>query len=440
LRLAEILGFAPRQSPAMPRGATRTARKTIALCRSLLSERGEVSGSRLAAEALDAYQALDVRGRLAFFDLLVKEFSPDPQEVGRAGDAYRREPSPENLARLQRVVEPPRQELFRRLNLAPNGTRILVEMRSQVLRELDRNARLKPISADLAHLFASWFNRGFLVLRRIDWRTSAVILEKLIQYEAVHQIQGWHDLRRRLEADRRCYAFFHPALPDEPIIFIEVALTREMSDNVQVLLDPNSAVFDTALAEWAIFYSITNCQEGLRGVPFGSFLIKQVVEDVSKDFPRIRKFATVSPVPGLRRWLAEKAEALSRSPKLAPFARALAKLDDPQWTQDESLEAELQRHLAPLCAYYLLRAKLGLEPLDSVARFHLKNGARLERINWLGDTSAAGLQRSAGFSANYVYKLPDVERNHELYVREHKIRASRELEILAKRFAPPPRF
>ena len=440
MRLAEILGFAPRQSPAMPRGATRTARKTIALCRSLLSERGEVSGSRLAAEALDAYQALDVRGRLAFFDLLVKEFSPDPQEVGRAGDAYRREPSPENLARLQRVVEPPRQELFRRLNLAPNGTRILVEMRSQVLRELDRNARLKPISADLAHLFASWFNRGFLVLRRIDWRTSAVILEKLIQYEAVHQIQGWHDLRRRLEADRRCYAFFHPALPDEPIIFIEVALTREMSDNVQVLLDPNSAVFDTALAEWAIFYSITNCQEGLRGVPFGSFLIKQVVEDVSKDFPRIRKFATVSPVPGLRRWLAEKAEALSRSPKLAPFARALAKLDDPQWTQDESLEAELQRYLAPLCAYYLLRAKLGLEPLDSVARFHLKNGARLERINWLGDTSAAGLQRSAGFSANYVYKLPDVERNHELYVREHKIRASRELEILAKRFAPPPRF
>jgi malonyl-CoA decarboxylase len=444
LRLAEILGFAPRQIPAMPRSATRTARKLIALCHSLLSERGEVSGGRLSAEALDAYQALDARGRVAFFDLLVKEFSPDPEEVGRAGDAYRKQPSPENLARLQRVVEPPRQELFRRLNLAPHGTRILVEMRSELLRELDRNSRLKPISADLAHLFASWFNRGFLVLRRIDWRTSAVILEKLIQYEAVHQIHGWHDLRRRLEADRRCYAFFHPALPDEPIIFIEVALTRGMSDNVQVLLDPDSAVFDTASAEWAIFYSITNCQEGLRGVPFGSFLIKQVVEDVSKDFPRIRKFATVSPVPGFRRWLAERAEALSRSPKLAPFSSALAKLDDPEWMhqyiQDAALHAELERHLAPLCAYYLLRAKLGLEPLDSVARFHLKNGARLERINWLGDTSATGLQRSAGFSANYVYKLPDVERNHELYVREHKIRASREIEMLAKRFVPPPRF
>jgi malonyl-CoA decarboxylase len=444
LRLAALLGFGPRQSPAWPRGATRTARKTIALCHGLLSERGEVSGSRLAAEALDTYRSLDARGRLAFFDLLLKEFSPDPEEVGRAGDAYRREPSPENLARLQRVVEPPRQELFRRLNLAPNGTRILVEMRSEVLREADRNARLKAISADLSHLFTSWFNRGFLVLRRIDWRTSAVILEKLIQYEAVHQIHGWHDLRRRLEADRRCYAFFHPALPDEPIIFIEVALTRGLSDNVQVLLDPDSPVLDTLSAEWAIFYSITNCQEGLRGVPFGSFLIKQVVEDVSKDFPRIRKFATVSPVPGFRRWLAEKADALSRSPKLAPFASALAKLDDPEWMhqyiQDESLHAELERHLSSLCAYYLLHAKQGQEPLDPVARFHLKNGARLERINWLGDTSAAGLQRSAGFSVNYVYKLSDVERNHELYVREHKVRASREIEALAKRFVPPARF
>jgi malonyl-CoA decarboxylase len=444
LRLAELLGFGPRQSPLLPRGAARTARKTVALCHGLLSERGEVSGSRLAAEALDAYQSLDVRARLVFFELLVREFSPDPEAVGQAGDAYRRDPSPENLARLQRVVEPPRQELFRRLNLAPNGTRILVEMRSEVLREADRNSRLKPISADLAHLFASWFNRGFLVLRRIDWRTSAVILEKLIQYEAVHQIHGWHDLRRRLEADRRCYAFFHPALPDEPIIFIEVALTRGLSDNVQVLLDPDSAVFDTVSAEWAIFYSITNCQEGLRGVPFGSFLIKQVVEDVSRDFPRIRKFATVSPVPGFRRWLAEKAEALSRSPKLGQFSIALAKLDDPEWMhqyiQDESLHAELERHLAPLCAYYLLHAKQNLEPLDPVARFHLKNGARLERINWLGDTSGAGLQRSAGFSANYVYKLPDVERNHELYVREHKVRASREIEALAKRFVPPARF
>jgi malonyl-CoA decarboxylase len=440
LKLAELLGFRPRPSRSLPRGTSRTSRKAIALCHSLLSERGEVSGSRLAAEALDAYQALDDRARRSFFESLIREFSPDPDEVGQAGDSYRSDPSPENLARLQKVVEPPRQELFRRLNLAPDGTRILVAMRSQVLQESDHTARLKPIAADLAHLFTSWFNRGFLVLRRIDWRTSAVVLEKLIQYEAVHQIQGWHDLRRRLEADRRCYAFFHPALPDEPIIFIEVALTRGMSDRVQTLLDPDSSVLDPESAEWAIFYSITNCQEGLRGVPFGSFLIKRVVEDVSKEFPRIKKFATLSPVPGFRKWLSEKATTLEANPNLALFAAAAANLDTPQWMEDPALRVELPRHLLPLAAYYLLHAKQNQEPMDPVARFHLKNGARLERINWLGDTSASGLQRSAGLTANYVYKLPDVERNHELYVREHKVRASREIETLAKRFSPPARF
>ncbi len=440
MKLAELLGFSPRPSATVPRGPARTSKKAIALCHSLLSERGEVSGSRLAAEALDAYRALDDRARRSFFESLIREFSPDPEEVGQAGDAYRSNPSPENLARLQKVVEPPRQELFRRLNLAPDGTHILVAMRSQVLQESDRTPRLKPIAADLAHLFTSWFNRGFLVLRRIDWRTSAVILEKLIQYEAVHQIQGWHDLRRRLEADRRCYAFFHPALPDEPIIFIEVALTRGLSDTVQALLDPDSSVLDPESAEWAIFYSITNCQEGLRGVPFGSFLIKRVVEDLSKEFPRIKKFATLSPVPGFRKWLSEKAAVLQANPKFASIASAIAKLDSPQWMEDPALRLELPRHLLPLAAYYLLHAKQNREPLDAVARFHLKNGARLERINWLGDTSITGLQRSGGLTANYVYKLPDVERNHELYVREHKVRASREIEALAKRFVPPARF
>jgi malonyl-CoA decarboxylase len=427
--VAEFLG--------LPGGATRNTKKIVALCHSLLSERGEVSGSRLAGEALDAYRALDDGARRAFFESLIREFSPDPEEVGLAGDAYRSDPSPEHLARLQKVVEAPRQELFRRLNMAPDGTRILVEMRSQVLQESTQNARLKPIAADLAHLFASWFNRGFLVLRRIDWQTSAAILEKLIQYEAVHQIQGWNDLRRRLEADRRCYAFFHPALPDEPIIFIEVALTRALSDKVQALLDPDSGVLDADSAECAIFYSITNCQQGLRGVPFGSFLIKQVVEDVSHEFPRIKTFATLSPIPGFRKWLAEKTPAFQSSRKLAPFAEAVSKLAR---LEDAELRPDLRGQLVPLAAYYLLNAKQNREPLDPVARFHLKNGARLERINWMGDTSASGLQRSAGLTANYVYKLPEVERNHELYVREHKVRASREIEALAKRFDPPAGF
>ena len=439
MRLAEFLGLGSRgPSRPSPRGPTRTSRRAIQLCHSLLSERGEVAGTRLAAEALDAYLSLDERGRRAFFDALIREFSPDPEEVGQAGDAYRSDPSPENLAYLQKVVESPRQELFRRLNQAPDGTRILVLMRSQVL-DSDRTGKLKPIASDLAHLFASWFNRGFLVLRRIDWRTSAVILEKLIQYEAVHQIQGWDDLRRRLEADRRCYAFFHPALPDEPIIFIEVALTRSLSDKVQALLDPDSPVFDADEAEWAIFYSITNCQEGLRGVPFGSFLIKRVVEDLSKELPRIRKFATLSPVPGFRKWLSEKLPEFQAKPKLAPFAEAIAKLDNPHWLEEAGLRAELQRTLLPLAAYYFLYAKQNGEPVDPVARFHLKNGARLERINWLGDTSVAGLQRSAGLTANYIYGLADVERNHELYVRERKVRAAREIETLARRFAPSAR-
>ena len=440
MKLAELLGWARRPARPAPRGNTHSARKVTALCHGLMSERGEVSGSKLAAEVLDAYQALDENARRAFFESLIREFSPDPQEVGETGDAYRKTPSPENLARLQRVVEPPRQELFRRLNLAPDGTRILVAMRSQVLEESDRMPRLKPIASDLAHLFASWFNRGFLVLRRIDWHTSAVILEKLIQYEAVHQIQGWHDLRRRLDTDRRCFAFFHPALPDEPIIFIEVALTRGMSDRVQALLDPDSPVFDAESAEWAIFYSITNCQDGLRGVPFGSFLIKQVVEDISKELPRIKNFATLSPIPGFRKWLSAKAPALQDIAKLAPFAQAAARLDTPQWMDDAALRSDTEKCLLPLAAYYLLHAKQNREPLDPVARFHLKNGARLERINWLGDTSATGLQRSGGLTANYVYKLAEVERNHELYVREHKIRPSREIEALAKRFSPPARF
>lgn len=435
LRLARLFGLS-KSNGATPRDASRTAQKIVSLCHALLSERGEVSGRYLASEILAGYQELDAAGAAAFFSSLVKEFSPDPVEVGRAGDAYRKQPTPENLAQLQRVVEPPRQELFRRLNMAPGGTRVLVEMRARLLKDLDSHPGWAPISADLAHLLGSWFNRGFLVLRRIDWQTPASVLEKLIEYEAVHQIQGWRDLRRRLEAaDRRCYGFFHPALPDEPIIFIEVALTRGMSAQVQPLLDPDSPLVDPSSADSAMFYSITNCQKGLRGVPFGSFLIKQVAEEVGKELPGIKHFATVSPVPDFRQWLRENLPLLKNShPKLA---NSLAKFDQPNWFEEKHFAAEMQRDLVPLCAQYLLRAKQGKEPRDPVARFHLRNGARLERINWLGDTSPIGMQRSAGLMANYVYKLADVERNHELYIKEYKVNASREVEALAKRASSP---
>jgi malonyl-CoA decarboxylase len=428
VNLAGFFGWPTRLNGSGPRTPSRAARKAILLCRNLLSERGEVSGTLLAGEALTAYQALDETSRAAFFDLLVQEFSPDPEKIARAGDAYRDEPSPANLARLQAAVESPRQELFRRLNLAAGGTRILVELRAGLLRKLDQNPHWEPVVDDLERLLIAWFNRGFLQLRRIDWRTSALVLEKLIRYEAVHQIQGWEDLRRRLEADRRCYAFFHPALPDEPIIFIEVALTHGMADKVQPLLDPDSPVLPPEAAECAMFYSITNCQEGLRGVPFGSFLIKQVVEDVGREVPRIRKFATVSPVPGFREWLAENPELAALQSKLA----------QPKWWENQELAEELRHELVPLCARYLLQAKHGREPLDPVARFHLRNGARLERINWLGDTSAVGMHRSAGIMVNYLYRLGDLEKNHEAYTRDYEIVAASEIESLARRKATRP--
>jgi malonyl-CoA decarboxylase len=417
---------------ARSRSAMRDARRAISLCHALMSERGEVSGARLARDAIAAYQALDETSIGAFFDLLVDEFSPDPEALERFADAYRSDPSQANLILLQQAVEPPRQELFRRLNMAPGGTGVVVEMRRQVLRDLGANAHWQGIEADLAHLLRSWFNRGFLSLQRIDWRTSALILEKLIEYEAVHQIQGWRDLRRRLAADRRCYAFFHPALPDEPLIFIEVALSRGMSARVQPLLDPESPVLDPESADCAVFYSITNCQQGLRGVSFGNFLIKQVVEDLGRELSRLKSFATLSPIPGFRAWLASVAQAPDGFPVHAEVSALLAQLELPNWFEDKALLNELQQRLAPLCAHYLLHAKQDQEPRDPVARFHLVNGARLERLNWLGDTSATGLRQSAGMMVNYVYRLGSVERNHEAYARDRTIVASRRFQALAR--------
>ena len=415
-----------RRPGMVPRAAVRRARHAISLCHALMSERGEVSGARIAREALAAYQDLDDAALGIYFDLLVKEFSPDPEEVGRVADAYRQDPSQANLIELQRVAEPPRQELFRRLNMADGGTGVIVEMRRRLLKLLPERPYYAGIDADLSHLLNSWFNRGFLVLERIDWRTPALVLEKLIRYEAVHEIQGWPDLHRRLEADRRCYAFFHPALPDEPLIFIEVALTRGMSSRVQPLLDLESPVADPASANCAIFYSITNCQEGLRGVSFGNLLIKQVAEELGREFPKVKTFATLSPIPGFRKWLAGEAK------EHAAVGPLLARLDTGRWFDDHAVAADMQRQLVRLGAYYLTHAKKGKEPLDPVARFHLGNGARMERLNWLGDISAMGMRRSVGMMVNYVYRLEDVERNHEAYARERRIVAARRFEVLAR--------
>jgi malonyl-CoA decarboxylase len=371
----------------------------------------------------------------AFFDRLAQRFSSDPVALRRAAESYAASPNAASLSALRAAVESPCQELFRRLNVAQGGTAGLVRLRRDLLRDLDDHPQWAGLDADLMHLFKSWFNAGFLVLSRIDWHTSAVVLERLIQYEAVHQIQGWQDLHRRLEADRCCFAFFHPALVDEPLIFIEVALTSAMSARVQPLLDPQSRILDASRASAAMFYSITNCQEGLRGVSFGNFLIKRVSEQLEKEFPQLRTFATISPVPGFCDWLRVQMAGSGGVPLSRGLRSLLDRAPDPP-LDVSTIGPDLEAELTQLCAYYLLRAKRRGAPLDGVARFHLANGASLERLNWRGDVSEAGMRRSFGLTVNYVYQLRHLDRNHERYATGYEVVASRSLQRLAGRYKP----
>ena len=413
--------------------AGNTARAALELCHALMSERGDVSGARLAAQTLSACEHLSATALEEFFDRLAAQFSPDALAVRDAAERYYRTPSPAHLLALQRVAEPPRQELFRRLNMAPGGTAVLVRWRRRILQSLPQHPAWATIDADLLHLLRSWFNRGFLNLQRIDWQTPAVVLERLIEYEAVHEIQGWRDLRRRLQNDRRCYAFFHPALPGDPLIFIEVALTRGLPETVQALIQPDSPVADPSRADHAVFYSITNCQEGLRGVSFGNFLIKQVADDLGREFPRLREFVTLSPVPGFRDWLR------TLSAKAGRFSSELTALFEAADLSPASLRAAspaVRGELMRLSARYLVCGKRDdRAPIDSVARFHLANGARLERVNWMGDTSEVGIHRSLGVTANYSYRLADLERNHEAYANEYRVVISRAVSRLVERGA-----
>jgi malonyl-CoA decarboxylase len=423
------------RSPAGPAGSVAKSSAEVQyvtqLCRELLSERGDTFGSQLAGEIVSAYHTLSTRGREAFFSALKDQFSPDSEGVAQAADLYRRLPSAAALVRLQAAVESPRQELFRRVNLTRAGLGMLIEMRRHLLSTLDQHPEQAEIDTDLTHLFKSWFNGGFLVLQRIDWRTSAIVLERLIQFEAVHQIHGWTDLRRRLENDRRCYALFHPSLPDQPLIFVEVALTLRISAKIQPLLDPGSVVIDPAQARCAIFYSITNCYDGLRGVSFGSQLIKHVLNDLRRSLPRVRTFATLSPIPGFRKWLFGALSELNGD-KRADELRALVTALNASSSIDTPVTNTLRNELMGACAHYLINAKLATLPIDPVARFHLANGACLERLSWMGDVSEIGRRRSLGLMANYIYRLSDVERNHEIYAGSHGVASSRRLKWLAR--------
>jgi malonyl-CoA decarboxylase len=401
------------------------------LAHGLVSVRGEASGVAIASEILSRYRALDSDDRRAFLMFLARTMEPDAGEVERTANDYLRVPSAANVAALQRAVESPRLEFFRRLNLAPGATAAIVAMRRDLIEA--RDPALAAVNRDLMHLLSSWFNRGFLVLRRIDWQTPAAILDKIIAYEAVHEIQGWDDLRRRLDpVDRRCFAFFHPSLVDEPLIFVEVALSDAIPDNIQSLLQEQSKSVPAQEPSTAVFYSISNCQEGLRGISFGNFLIKQVVEDLVKERPSLKTFVTLSPVPDFADWLAEVSSSDASSLASAAERAQLAALEDGNWiyaTEAEDLKPVLLR----LAAHYFLRAKLDNgRPVDPVARFHLGNGARLERINWLGDTSAKGLREAHGIMCNYRYELRDIEKNHEAYENEGAVAASRQVQALLK--------
>jgi malonyl-CoA decarboxylase len=417
-----------------PGTAAQRSDSLVDLCEDLLSGRGEASGVALAREILSSYAELTIGPRIAFFEALATRFGVDRARIDAAVESWRSSPSDEAAGELHIAAEPRRQELFRRLNLAPGGTAALVDMREQLMDAMARRDDLAAVDADFVHLFSSWFNRGFLVLRRIDWSTPAVVLEKIIRYEAVHQIKDWNDLRARIDPpDRRCYAFFHPALVDEPLIFVEVALTRDIPGAIGPILADKRDPIDPDRANTAVFYSISNCQRGLAGVSFGHFLIKQVVAEISREFSRLSHFVTLSPAPNFAAWLQRQRAADGSQALPAADLAALSLLDDRGWINDpNAIELLREPVLRAAATYFLTARSRSGAPVDSVARFHLGNGARLERIHWPGDLSERGLHQSFGVMVNYLYDLGDIEKNHEAYAEARTVTAANAVKKLAR--------
>jgi malonyl-CoA decarboxylase len=397
-------------------------------CRRLLSERGEANGPAIASQIVERIDALADERRARFFDHLARDFSPDPKVVLASAQAYASQPGAEQLIRLTQATEPPRQELFRRLNRAPGGTAAIVRMRRALLERLSRQPQLQAVEADLLHLLSSWFNAGFLQMRRVDWNSPAQLLEQIIRHEAVHEIDGWDDLRRRLQPDRRCFAFFHPQLPDEPLIFVEVALLPEMAGAIAPLIDKKAAPVGSDSFKTAVFYSISNCQPGLRNVSLGNFLIKRVADELKRELPQLKSFCTLSPIPTLLPWLT-KVKAFDDVPGIKAqqaehAAQALNVLrracgDDlgalSQAATLHALPASAHQALWRLAAVYLVFVSPTSRG-DPVARFHLDNGARLERLNANANLSSKGLKQSAGLMVNYLYDLSRIETCHDRFV------------------------
>ena len=394
------------------RGAMADDDKPIeVLCRDLLTSRGDVSGMSLAQLVLDRYADFNDDEKLALYTLLANEMDVSCGDAVSALQAYESAPTAANYAALTKKIEPARLQLIRRLNQTQDATTQLVAMRRDLLRLLDQHPDLAKLDIDFKNLFTTWFNRGFLVLRPITWGSPAHILEKIISYESVHAIQSWDDLRRRLQPDdRRCFAFFHPAMPDEPLIFVEVALTRGTPNSIQTILSETHRSLAAVDADTATFYSISNCQAGLAGISFGNSLIKTVVQHLLRDLPQIKTFVTLSPIPGLVKWFNE--------------------------TNQFDVASDPQK-LAPLAAHYLLEAKhRNGQPRDAVARFHLNNGAFVEAVHADADISANGLAQSCGVMVNYRYDPTKISANHEAYANQQSVVASKAVKALAEQIQP----
>ena len=376
------------------------------LCKRLLTLRGETAAIMVADEINERLDMQTSEENLIFFEFLLSDMQPDQNKLSEAAQIYLANPNPDTICELAKASDARFMSLFRMISTSPRGPHALVKLRQSLHHLLPENPHLKPIDQGLVHIFRSWFNRGFLTLEKIDWTTPAHILEKLITYEAVHEIKGWPDLRRRLDDDRRCYAFFHPALKDEPLIFVEVALVDSLSNNIQTLLNqsPENAAIQP---NTAIFYSISNCQPGLKGISFGNFLIKQVVRNLNIELPELKQFSTLSPVPGFRKWF------------------------DANHPADPSISGNEKSLLTEACAHYLVNEKRKTFPLDPVARFHLGNGATLARLNWNGDSSDRAQKQSYGIMVNYIYDIPKVEKNHEAFVNSGTISTTSTISKLA---------
>ena len=438
-----------KPDPDLGRKATEAVRAEIEQC--ITAPSGEVAARAQAAELGRYYLDLNDDGKARFLTLVADEFGTDEDAVNGAVKAVSiAETRPARLsaeAGLREALTPRRMALLTQFNALPDGVKFLVDLRADLLRIAGNAPNLRALDDDLKWLLSSWFDLGFLDLERITWDSPAALLEKLIAYEAVHRIESWSDLRNRLDSDRRCYALFHPRMPSEPLAFVEVALVRGMSDNVQALLDETAPLDDPHHADAAIFYSISNTQRGLKGISFGEYLIKRVVAELSPEFPRIRTFATLSPVPGFRVWLEA---TLEKTPEVArgvpgldkvkahvggqDNANALIELvSRTDWQDDEEARTLLESPLTALLGRYFADRRSDGKPIDPVARFHLRNGARLERFNWLGDTSAKGMRQAYGFMTNYRYKLDAVEENHIAYQRDDEIVASRAVRDLIRK-------